>query len=128
MKFFVVPLLFSAACGTLLADSLTGRVLDPQGEAVANTDLTLFDRNSGELHKASSSAKGEYGFQNIPAGTYLMEAQTSAASMTTSETVTVSGATSKDVTLSIARPTIRVEVTATNTPLSEQEVAKVIDV
>ena len=128
MKFFVVPLLFSAACGPLLADSLTGRVLDPQGEAVANTDLTLFDRNSGELHKASSSVKGEYGFQNIPAGTYLMEAQTSAASMTTSETVTVSGATSKDVTLSIARPTIRVEVTATNTPLSEQEVAKVIDV
>ena len=115
-------------CAPMRADSLKGRVVDPMGAAVQNADVTLFDRNSGELRKATSDASGDYSFSNLPAGTYLMEAQTSGAALTMSANVTISGDTTQEVTLAVARPTIRVQVTATNTPLSEQEVAKVIDV
>lgn len=120
---------FLASPISLWADSLTGRVLDPQGMAVPGAEVTLHDKaSSGNVRKTTSSAAGEYDFQDLSAGAYLIDARTAEAAMTTSEEVAVAGATSKDLTLEVARSTIRVVVTATNSPLSEQEIAKVIDV
>ncbi len=112
----------------LAADSLAGKVRDPQGAVVVNAELTLFDRNSGSLQRTTSSAAGDYSFPSLAPGTYLLEAQAGGAALSVSEDITIAGATFRDLTLAFARPTIRVLVTATNTPLSEQEVAKVIDV
>ncbi len=44
----------------LLADSITGHVLDPDGLAVSNARIRLFDRNSGELRKTISRGDGSY--------------------------------------------------------------------
>ncbi len=112
----------------LAADTLTGKVTDQQGAAVANAEITLHDRISGNLRKTSSSSAGEFTFNEISSGNYLLEAQTERSALSASEDVTVSGFTTKDLTLSVARSTTRVFVTATSTPVFEQEVARTIDV
>jgi vitamin B12 transporter len=110
------------------ADSLSGRVVDPDGAAVANAEITLLHRTSGNVRKTTTSASGDYSFPNLAPGTYLIEGQAPGATMTGSMEVIVAGDNTQNLTLGIARSTVRVLVTATNTPLSEQEVAKVIDV
>jgi iron complex outermembrane receptor protein len=110
------------------ADSLSGKVVDPQGGAVANATLSLFDRTSGNLHKTTASEGGDYTFADIAPGNYLMEVQASGAALVASESITVEGLTNKDVTLSVARSAVRVLVSATTTPISDQEVARVVDV
>ncbi|MEP6960787.1 MAG: TonB-dependent receptor [Acidobacteriota bacterium] len=112
----------------LAADSLTGKVTDPHGRVVPNAELTLFNKSNGQVRKATSSAAGAYSIEDLPAGTYLMEAQAGGAALSMSEDVTIAGSTTKDFTLSVSKSTVRVLVTATNSPLSEQEVAKVVDV
>src|SRR5262249_50990207 len=64
------------------ADDLTGRVLDPQGNRVADAQLRLFDRKSGELRSTRSSSAGEFTFTAVPAGEYLLEAEASSAALT----------------------------------------------
>lgn len=93
-----------------------------------NATISLFDRASGNLRKTQSSGSGEYSFSDITPGVYLMEAQVAGESLNASKDITVSGATTEDLMLSVARPVVRVLVTATGTPLSSQEVAKVVDV
>lgn len=112
----------------LAADRLNGRVTDPQGAAVANAELILQDRLSGNLRRAASSSSGEYSFTEIAAGRYVLQAQVDGSAMSASEDVTVDGSTTKDLTLALARSTVRVFVTATSTPVFEQEVARTIDV
>lgn len=111
----------------LAADTLSGKITDPQGAVVANADVTLFDKSSGNVRQTKSSEAGEYRFDVGP-GTYLLEIQASGSALGASEDVSVAGNTTKDFTLTLARATSRVFVTATSTPLSEQEVTKVVDV
>jgi iron complex outermembrane receptor protein len=110
------------------ADILKGIVLDPQGGVVPNAELVLFDRTSASTYRTTGSADGNYSFPNIPTGSYLMEVQAAGAALVASEFVTVNGATDRNVTLSVARSAVRVFVTATTTPISDQEVARVVDV
>jgi len=112
----------------LAADSLTGKVVDPQGAPVAKAQVSLFDKASGNIRKTTSSEAGEYSFPDIPAGTYLMEARTNGEALISSTDIAVAGTTAQDVTLSVQTSVIRVSVTATSTPLSSQEVSKVVDV
>lgn len=112
----------------MCADTLHGRLLDPQGATVAGVDITLYDRNSGNTRKTISNENGEFRFADIGAGPYIFQAQASGSAMTVNEDVTVSGETTKDVTLSLSSTTQRVVVSATGTPVFEQEVAKAIDV
>ncbi|MEO5923174.1 MAG: TonB-dependent receptor [Bryobacteraceae bacterium] len=111
----------------LLADSLTGKVVDPQGAVVANARLSLSDQNSGNMRNATSSASGEFSFADLSAGNYLLEAQTG-SSLSASEKVMVSGSTNLELKLSVSRSTVRVFVSATSSPMSEQEITKTIDV
>ena len=60
----------------LVADSITGRVLDPEGLGVSNARIRLFDRNSGELRKTISRGDGSYLIPGVPDGQYLIEAGT----------------------------------------------------
>jgi vitamin B12 transporter len=109
------------------ADDLTGRVLDPQENRVAEAQLRLFDRNNGELRKTKSSSEGEFSFVGIPAGEYLLEAD-AAAALTGSRIVSVRGDQSVDLQLKISGTNTQVLVTASGTPLAIEEVAKAIDV
>jgi iron complex outermembrane receptor protein len=112
----------------LAADTLSGKVKDEQGAVVVNASLTLQDRASGNQRMATSSASGDFSFNDISSGKYLLQAQSEGSALSASEDVTVDGSTTKDLTLSVARSTVRVLVTATGTPVFEQEVARTIDV
>ena len=110
------------------ADSLSGRIRDPQGGVVAGAQLRLFDRTSGQIREAASAADGRYAFAGIPAGEYVIEAQGSGGSLSGATVVSVEGAQSLDVTLAVSGITAEVVVTASSTPLILQEVAKALDV
>ena len=117
-----------AAPHVALADSLSGRIRDPQGGVVAGAQLRLFDRTSGQIREAASAADGRYAFAGIPAGEYVIEAQGSGGSLSGATVVSVDGARSLDVTLAVSGITAEVVVTASSTPLILQEVAKALDV
>ena len=124
----IVFTLILGLAGSAWADSLTGVILDPDGRVVPNTNLRLFNRNTGELHQAVSAADGTYIFVGIPTGEYLLEADASRTALGASEDISVNGDETFDVTLAISATSVEVLVTASGTPLSVQEIAKAVDV
>lgn len=113
---------------TALADSLSGRILDPHGGVVAGAQLRLFDRASGQVREAASAADGRYAFAGIPAGEYVIEARGSGGSLSGAAVIRVDGARDLDLALAVSGLAAEVVVTAAGTPLVVQEVAKAIDV
>lgn len=122
----VAGLFLSSTC--LLADDLSGRVLDPDGRPVPNAAVRLFERTTGEARAVRGSSDGAYAFREIPAGDYLLEADASDAALTGSASVSVGGKSSRDLELKVSGRSTEVLVTASSIPLSIQEVAKAIDV
>ena len=95
-------------------DTLSGRVADPDGNAVAAATVTVV-----ELHRvALTQADGAYRFTDLPPGRYTITVRAFGFAPLARE-VAVHGATTKSVTLS--RTSIWVEpvtVTATRAPLA----------
>jgi hypothetical protein len=52
--------------------SLHGTVVDPGGAVTPQADITLTNRESGFKQTRKSNAEGEYSFQQIPPGKYLV--------------------------------------------------------
>jgi vitamin B12 transporter len=123
-----LAVLLIAAQSFVLADTLSGRVLDPQGNAVPAANIKLFDRGNGGQRNTVSAADGTFSFQGIPAGNYLVEANASDSALIASQQISVSGEQRLDVTLSIAASQTEVVVTASAVPLSITEVAKAVDI
>lgn len=124
----VVLLGLLCAGSVLHADSVKGRVLDPDGLAVANARLQLFDRNGGERRRATSDEQGAYAFVNLPAGNYLLDGEATGAALTGSQEVIVRGDETLDLELAISGADVEVIVTSSGTPLLLTEVAKAVDV
>ena len=120
--------LFGLPAG-VLADDLSGRVIDPQGSVVPRAELLLYERTGGgQLRESASGADGQYLFSDIPSGEYVLEGRASGGSLSGSAVVAVSGDRILDLELAISGITAEVVVTASTTPLAVQEVAKAIDV
>jgi vitamin B12 transporter len=112
--------------GTLHADSLKGKVIDPDGKAVPGARVHLFDRKTGETRSTTGSSDGSYSFTGIPAGDYLIEGNGSDGALRGSRPVSVSGDQTQDLSLTVASTSTQVLVTASAVPLSIEEVAKAI--
>ena len=110
------------------ADSLAGRILDPQERAVPNAQIRLFDRASGQVRETVSAPDGSYAFEDIPAGDYVLEAQASGGALSGANVIRVDGGSSSDLALGVSGVTAEVVVTASSTPLTVQETAKAVDV
>lgn len=123
----IVAFVIVAAPGALFADTLVGKVLDPQGLAVPNAKVKLLDRASGEQRNAISDKDGTYRFDGIPAGEYVIEADGSTSALSASMTVTVKGEQKQDVTLRVSGAKSEVLVTASSRPQTAAEVGKAID-
>ena len=111
----------------LEAGSLRGRILDPHGAAVADARLRLFDRGGGTVRSARSRDDGTYVFSNLSSSEYLLEGETSDASLAGSRALQVDGDTSFDLDLAISASTVEIFVTASSTPVVQDEVAKALD-
>ena len=110
------------------ADSLAGRILDPDSRAVPNAQVRLFNRKTGEMRSTTATAEGAYTFTGIPAGDYLLDGNAPNALLSGSSQVTVSGEGTRDLLLAVSGTSTSVLVTASAVPLSIQEVGKAIDV
>src|SRR5215471_5552280 len=49
---------------------ITGRVLDPKGQAVAGAAITLTNQQTGETRSANSNSAGEFIFASVQPATY----------------------------------------------------------
>ena len=125
---FILMALALSSQSIALADSLTGRVLDPDGNVIPNAELRLFDRTSGQLRQATSAADGSYTFAGIHTGDYLLEADGPNAALSGAVDVFLSGDLNLDLALKVSGLSVEVIVTASSTPLSLQEIAKAVDV
>ncbi|HLQ77216.1 MAG TPA: TonB-dependent receptor, partial [Terriglobia bacterium] len=114
--------------GYVHAENLTGRILDPQGKSVPDAQVRLFDRNSGELRATRSSRDGDFAFQGIPTGIYLVEADGASGTLAASYEVNVNGDQKMDLKLGINGTKTDVLVTASGTPLNVDEISKAVDV
>ena len=110
------------------ADSLEGRILDPQQRVVPSAEIRLFDRASGQVREAMSGPDGSYAFEDIPPGDYVLEAQGSSGALSGATVIRVEGSSSSDLALGVSGVTAEVVVTASSTPLTVQETAKAVDV
>ena len=124
----IAAALAAAAPHTAAADSLAGRVLDPQDRVVPHAQVRLFDRTSGQVRETVSAPDGSYRFGDIPPGEYLLEGQGAAGSLSGAAAVRVEGGSRRDLALAVSGVTAEVLVTASSTPLLAREVAKALDV
>src|SRR5678815_2042416 len=124
---FTVAAIVLAMSALAYGENITGKVLDPQGSAVVDAQIRLFDRNGGDMRSTMSSKDGAYAFQGIPAGTYLMEADASTGTLRGSQEVTVRGDEKLDLKLTTSGAKADVLVTASGTSLSGDEVSKALD-
>jgi len=62
----LAPIVFTTL--PLVADSLTGKLTDPQGATVAKAEVSLFSRTSGRVSKTTTSETGEFSFPDVAGG------------------------------------------------------------
>src|SRR5215510_10586178 len=94
------------------ADSLKGQIVDPQGNRVADAQIRLVDRRTGELRKTRSNADGDYAFQSIPSGDFLIEVVGSNSALSASREVKVEGDQNLQLSMTISASSTEVVVTA----------------
>lgn len=108
--------------------SLSGKVSDPSGGAVPAASVRLYSRTTDIQRTAQSGAGGDFRFDNLPAGEYLVEARTQGLDQASPIAVRVPSPGGVDLKLDVERLSTRVLVTATATPVSTQEAGKAMDV
>ena len=64
-------------CSTLVfaqgtGGRIIGRVADPSGAVLANVKVTLTNEATGVSHEAQTNGSGDYGFPEVPVGTYTL--------------------------------------------------------
>jgi vitamin B12 transporter len=109
--------------------SLSGRITDSQGAAVAGATVTLYARATNVRATTATDAQGEFRFDRLPEGDYVIEA-TSAGFGGFSRVFRVErGASGRlDFTLEIAGVSETVLITAAGTPQTVDEVSKAVSV
>ena len=117
-------------CCSASAQAISGSVLDPQGASVPGARVGIFGRDSSSRTSTLSDAQGQYRFDRIPPGEYIIEAEAQGFGRITSPPVRVERAGFKiyDINLSLAQVSQDVVVTATGTAQSIDELSKTITV
>ena len=122
-----VIVLATALSGTLSAASLQGLISGPDGNALSDAQVRLFDRYSGQLHSVESNDSGRYTFLDIPDGDYVLEGESADEALAGYRQITVRGHAEEDLGLVVSGGWLEVVVTASSTPLVQREVAKALD-
>jgi ankyrin repeat protein len=91
--------------------SVLGSVMDPNGAVIPNAVVILTNENASDTKKVTSNAKGEYKFEDVAAGSYLIDANAQGFQQHTARLV-VSGEpeTRTDIGLNIRTIEITVDV------------------
>ena len=110
--------------------SIHGQVTDPQGKAVPGARLTLYARGGVEPLNTTAGDSGEYRFDGLEPGGYLIEARAPGFARFTAGSVRVErgAAATADVTLQLAPSSEQVVVTASGTAQTPDEISKSVSV
>ncbi len=94
---------------------IRGTVTDTSGAAISGATVTLLNEANGGQRDAQSGPNGEYGFLEVPVGTYTIEAQQAGFKKYLSKGVTLelNAILSVDIVLQVGGATETVEVTGT---------------
>jgi len=111
------------------AGSLSGRITDSQGAAVAGATVTLYARATNVRATTVTDASGGYRFDRLPEGDYVVEAtSTGFGSFSRTFRVERGAFGTLDFALEIAGLSETVLVTAAGTPQTVDEVSKAVSV
>lgn len=110
--------------------SINGTVRDPQGRAVAGTAIALFARGGDARGNTTSDAEGNYRFDRLPEGEYIIQAEALGFARFVTENVRLGRGASvtMDLPLQLAGIQQVVVVTASGTPQTPDEVSKAVTV
>jgi iron complex outermembrane receptor protein len=126
-------LLFTLIAGALPAAAqpvvLSGRVTDPQGGAVVGAELRLLREDGASARRTVSGGAGEYRFDDVPAGTYVLQVERAGFRRRADVVTLVNGSSAFfAVELSIAGVDESVEVTGSGVPRTASETSKALTV
>ena len=112
------------------AVSFCGRALDSAARSVPQAQVTLYSRDSALRFSAETNRSGQYCFDHVPAGNYLLEARAVSLLLSAPLNITVAADTAKlpDLVLTVAPLATEVTVTANGSPQSTSEAAKELQV
>jgi vitamin B12 transporter len=127
----VSSLLLATLCCTVIsgaAPSRTscGRTLDADSQAVVQAQVKLYSRDSGLQFTAESDDTGQYCFEHVPTGRYLLEARAGSSLLATPTDIAVEQDNTifPDLLLTIAPLSTEVTVTGNGSPQSASETSK----
>jgi vitamin B12 transporter len=124
-----LALLSFGSSAALDAASISGIVLDPQGEIVANAVIRAHDIDTGALVSSRGDGAGNYELTGLGDGTYLLEFGDDKSALTASGRVRIHGdVRNHDVMLEMKTLETVVVVTAAGTPTANDETAKAVSV
>src|SRR5262249_22638639 len=75
VRAYVTVLFASMSWGQSSSGDISGRVIDPTGQAIAGATLTLTRVDTGEVRTFTSEALGEFIFTSIQPGAYELTAK-----------------------------------------------------
>lgn len=124
-------LLFAATNFAQAGGSIRGRVIDPQGAGLPGVSVTLYARERTQLRVATTTnERGEYSFEGLASGVYLVEAEARGFAQGSAREVTIARAETAtlDVALEVAGVSTEVVVTAADAPQTVDEVSKAVSI
>src|ERR1700733_3606269 len=93
LVFLSFVLIASAAYGQTFRGAINGTVTDPSGAAVSGATDVGADTATNIAHNTVATSSGEFGFQDLPLGTYSVTVTASGFQKTTVSNVEVSAGT-----------------------------------
>ncbi|HEX8247618.1 MAG TPA: TonB-dependent receptor [Pyrinomonadaceae bacterium] len=122
--------LFSADASAQTTGSVSGTIRDAAGAAIAGADVSLLSAQQLVLRSATSDAAGNYRFENVAAGSYVVQAaHASFSPQRQAVQINSSAAATVDLVLEINTLTANVTVTAeTNTAADKNNIPAQINV
>jgi outer membrane receptor protein involved in Fe transport len=119
-----------AGFGQTFRGGINGTVTDQSGAVVPSAAVEAVDVATGVSHKTISSSAGEFGFQDMPLGTYTVTAKASGfqSTVTSKVPVTAGSIYTLPIKLSIASTGETVEVSANAITLDTTSTTQVAEV
>lgn len=109
---------------------LNGTVVDSTGAAVAGATVNLHQLAGSALQSAQTGAQGQFSFENVAPGEYLLDASTQSLSVPRAQPVTLKAGEKKHVSLTLVVSAVKtqVSVTAAGAPQSVDQISKQLDI
>lgn len=124
MTHFQITLLFLIGAQLCAGEEIRGKVLDPARAAVPRAWVRLYLPNGVETRKTQATSEGDFVFDRLAAGEYMLEANAPGLS----GVALARAGSALELLLEVERLAQHVVVTASATPLTVDATAKALDV